>query len=173
MGRHDLSYHLFFTHRRMIQDLLREIVGEQWVSRIDFDSGERTVPPSEASLRRAFETWLHKVILPRIGTSDEEISATVTLEGFATMLAESIDRVEPSDPRERTTGGGSSGGRDRRRIGSSSPSRPCSTVFFGALPYSTGTYWGSQAKPGRRARRRSGCCHAAGLTRTSRRCCQY
>jgi Putative transposase, YhgA-like len=41
MGRHDLSYRLFFTHRRMIQDLLREIVGEQWVSRIDFDSGER------------------------------------------------------------------------------------------------------------------------------------
>src|SRR5918992_5357471 len=41
MGQHDLSYRLFFTHRRMIQDLLREIVGEQWVSRIDFDSGER------------------------------------------------------------------------------------------------------------------------------------
>ncbi|HVR97877.1 MAG TPA: Rpn family recombination-promoting nuclease/putative transposase [Thermoanaerobaculia bacterium] len=41
MGRHDLSYRLFFSHRRMIQDLLREIVGEQWVNRIDFDSGER------------------------------------------------------------------------------------------------------------------------------------
>lgn len=41
MGRHDLSYRLFFTHRRMIQDLLREIVGERWVERIDFDSGER------------------------------------------------------------------------------------------------------------------------------------
>jgi hypothetical protein len=25
----------------MIQDLLREIVGEQWVERIDFSSGER------------------------------------------------------------------------------------------------------------------------------------
>jgi predicted transposase/invertase (TIGR01784 family) len=249
MGRHDLSYRLFFSHRRMIQDLLREIVGEQWVSRIDFDSGERvsasfvshkhqnresdviwkfrrndgkepvyiyilmefqsrpdpsmpvrlmsyeslfyqslladlptaawdklppvipivvyngrepwnvatdlasligdldpsaeiyrpqlryrlvdeatysrkdletlnnpvaelfcieksrdweevhssvhrlrrTVPPTEASLRRAFETWLHKVILPRFGFSDEEISATLTLEGLETMLAESID----------------------------------------------------------------------------------
>ena len=41
MGQHDLSYRLFFTHRRMIQDLLREIVGERWVERIDFDSGER------------------------------------------------------------------------------------------------------------------------------------
>jgi hypothetical protein len=41
MGRHDLSYRLFFAHRRMIQDLLREIVGEQWVSHINFDSGER------------------------------------------------------------------------------------------------------------------------------------
>jgi predicted transposase/invertase (TIGR01784 family) len=41
VGQHDLSYRLFFAHRRMIQDLLREIVGEQWVERIDFDSGER------------------------------------------------------------------------------------------------------------------------------------
>ena len=41
MGQHDLSYRQFFTHRRMIQDLLREIVGEQWVDRIDFASGER------------------------------------------------------------------------------------------------------------------------------------
>ncbi|MFL6234519.1 MAG: Rpn family recombination-promoting nuclease/putative transposase, partial [Thermoanaerobaculia bacterium] len=41
MGQHDLSYRLFFAHRRMIQDLLREIVGEQWVERIDFASGEK------------------------------------------------------------------------------------------------------------------------------------
>ncbi|HVR98993.1 MAG TPA: Rpn family recombination-promoting nuclease/putative transposase, partial [Thermoanaerobaculia bacterium] len=41
MGRHDLSYRQFFTHRRMVQDLLREIVGEQWVERIDFASGEQ------------------------------------------------------------------------------------------------------------------------------------
>ena len=40
MGRHDLSYRLFFSHRRMIQDLLREIVGERWVELIDFKSGE-------------------------------------------------------------------------------------------------------------------------------------
>jgi predicted transposase/invertase (TIGR01784 family) len=41
VGQHDLSYRLFFAHRRMIRDLLREIVGEQWVERIDLDSGER------------------------------------------------------------------------------------------------------------------------------------
>ena len=40
MGQHDLSYRDFFSHLRMIRDLLREIVGEQWVERIDFDSGE-------------------------------------------------------------------------------------------------------------------------------------
>jgi hypothetical protein len=41
VGQHDFSYRLFFAHRRMIQDLLREIVGEQWVERIDLGSGER------------------------------------------------------------------------------------------------------------------------------------
>jgi predicted transposase/invertase (TIGR01784 family) len=41
VGRHDLSYRLFFTHQRMIRDLLCEIVGERWVEHIDLDSGER------------------------------------------------------------------------------------------------------------------------------------
>ena len=41
MGQHDLSYRLFFAHRRMIQDLLRDIVGERWVDLIDLDSGEQ------------------------------------------------------------------------------------------------------------------------------------
>jgi hypothetical protein len=41
VGQHDLNYRRFFNHRRMIQDLLREIVGEGWVERIDFESGER------------------------------------------------------------------------------------------------------------------------------------
>jgi len=40
MGQHDLSYRDFFSHLRMIRDLLQEIVGEEWVERIDFDSGE-------------------------------------------------------------------------------------------------------------------------------------
>jgi predicted transposase YdaD len=250
MGQHDLSYRLFFAHRRMIQDLLRDIVGERWVDLIDLDSGERvnasfvsprhenresdiiwkfrrkdgeepvyiyilmefqsrpdpsmpvrlmgyvslfyqslmanqpaagwrklplvipvvvynglepwnvatdlgslmgdldpsaeiyrpqlryrlvdeasysreelaalsspvadlfwlersrdwsdvrtsihrlrmSIPPTEDSLKRAFETWLQKVVLPRLGLPEEGISATPTLEEFETMLAESIDR---------------------------------------------------------------------------------
>jgi len=250
VGKHDLSYRLFFAHRRMIQDLLREIVGEQWVERIDFASGEKvdasfvstkyesresdiiwkfrrqdggepvyiyillefqsrpdpsmpvrfmgyeslfyqslmagqpavanrklppvipvlvyngsepwhvptdlgsligdldpsaeiyrpqlryrlvdetaysredlaalnspvadlfrieksgnwlevrasvhrlrqSLPPGEASLRQAFETWLQKVILPRLKVPLEEVSAALTLEEMETMLAESIDR---------------------------------------------------------------------------------
>jgi predicted transposase/invertase (TIGR01784 family) len=250
VGRQDLSYRLFFAHRRMIRDLLREIVGEGWVERIDLDSGERveasfvspkhesresdviwkfrrrdggepvyvyillefqsrpdpampirfmgyeslfyqsliasqpaaanrklppvipvllyngvepwnvatdlgsligdldpsaeiyrpqlryrlvdeaaypraelaalgspvadlfrieksrdwlevresvhrlrqSIPSGETSLRKAFETWLQKVILPRFGVSLEEVSDTLTLEEMETMLAESIDR---------------------------------------------------------------------------------
>ncbi len=250
MGQHDLSYRLFFAHRRMIQDLLSEIVGERWVERIDLGSGKRVaasfvspkhenresdviwkfrrldggepvyvyillefqsrpdlsmpvrlmgyeslfyqsllasqpaagwrklplviplvvyngpepwnvatdlgsmigdldpsaeiyrpqlryrlvdeaaypreelaalnspvadlfsieksrdwrevresvhrlrqhVPPAEGALRQAFETWLQKVILPRLGLSQEEVSATGTLEEVETMLADSIDR---------------------------------------------------------------------------------
>jgi predicted transposase/invertase (TIGR01784 family) len=44
MGRHDRSYKAFFAHRRMIQDLLRDIVGERWVDLIDLDSGEQVSP---------------------------------------------------------------------------------------------------------------------------------
>ncbi len=40
MGQHDLSYRLFFTHHRMIQDLLLKIVAEPWVEHIDFDTAE-------------------------------------------------------------------------------------------------------------------------------------
>lgn len=41
LGRHDLSYRLFFSHHRMVRDLLREILGESWVERLDLASGER------------------------------------------------------------------------------------------------------------------------------------
>ncbi len=41
LGQHDLSYRLFFSHLRMVRDLLREIVGEAWVDLIDFDSAEK------------------------------------------------------------------------------------------------------------------------------------
>lgn len=51
------------------------------------------VPPTEDSLRRAFEAWLGKVILPRLGVPEEEAAPTApTLDEFDTMLAERIDR---------------------------------------------------------------------------------
>lgn len=52
----------------------------------------QSVPPSEAPLRQAFETWLRKLILPRLGLSQEEAAAASTLEEIETMLADSIDR---------------------------------------------------------------------------------
>jgi hypothetical protein len=52
----------------------------------------QSVPPNEDSLRRDFEIWLQRVILPRFGMPWEEASAALTLEEFETMLAESIDR---------------------------------------------------------------------------------
>jgi hypothetical protein len=52
----------------------------------------QSIPPDEASLRQAFETWLRKLILPRLGLSQEEAAAVSTLEEIETMLAESIDR---------------------------------------------------------------------------------
>ncbi len=67
MGQHDLSYRLFFAHLR-------------------------NIPPGEASLRQAFETWLRKLILPRLGLSQEEAAAASTLEEIETMLTDSIDR---------------------------------------------------------------------------------
>jgi hypothetical protein len=53
MGQHDLSYRLFFTHRRMIQDLLLKIVAEPWAEHIDFDSAELRWPTSSISRRAA------------------------------------------------------------------------------------------------------------------------
>lgn len=41
MGQHDRSYRAFFAHLRMVQDLLRDIVGEDWVNLIELDSGEQ------------------------------------------------------------------------------------------------------------------------------------
>ena len=48
MGRYDSSYRLLFSHARMIRDLLREILGEAWVSRLDLTSAEM-VPSSFTS----------------------------------------------------------------------------------------------------------------------------
>jgi hypothetical protein len=50
LGQHDSSYRLFFSHARMVRDLLREILGEAWVDRIDLSTAER-VPASFTSRR--------------------------------------------------------------------------------------------------------------------------
>ncbi len=63
---------------------------------LDIESGiqrlKQSLPPTEAALRKTFEGWLQKVILPRFRWSEEEISAARTLEAVGTMLAEKIDR---------------------------------------------------------------------------------
>ncbi len=53
---------------------------------------QQTIPPGEDSLRRAFGTWLTKVILPRLGRPPEEISGIPALDKGAAMLLDSIDR---------------------------------------------------------------------------------
>ena len=41
MRDHDHSYKLLFSHPRMVEDLLRGFVHEEWVERIDFSTLER------------------------------------------------------------------------------------------------------------------------------------
>jgi prophage antirepressor-like protein len=63
-----------------------------WEVRSSVRRLRHSIPPDEGSLRRAFETWLQRVILPRFGLSQEEAATLLTLEELETMLAESIDR---------------------------------------------------------------------------------
>jgi hypothetical protein len=58
----------------------------QGVSRV-----RRHVSPEESSLRRAFETWLKFVTLPRLGVDPAVIPVSLTLEEYEPMLAERID----------------------------------------------------------------------------------
>jgi len=56
MGQHDLSYRLFFSHARMVCDLLREMIGETWVELIDFASAERVNASFVSEKRRNRES---------------------------------------------------------------------------------------------------------------------
>jgi len=56
LGQHDLSYRLFFSHVRMVCDLLREMVGEAWVELIDFASAERVNASFVSAKRRNRES---------------------------------------------------------------------------------------------------------------------
>jgi predicted transposase YdaD len=75
----------------------------------------RNVPSAEASLRRAFETWLKKVILPRFGLWPEE--ARLTLEDLETMLAENIDRWNRQIREEGREEGRQAGREEGRQAG--------------------------------------------------------
>jgi predicted transposase YdaD len=76
-----------------VADLFRIEKSRDWLEvRASVHRLRQSIPPSEAALRRAFETWLQKVILPRFGLSLDEVAAELTLEEMETMLAESIDR---------------------------------------------------------------------------------
>jgi hypothetical protein len=50
MGPHDGRYKLFFSHRRMMKDLVRGFLGERWVRRLDLGTLER-VPADFVSRR--------------------------------------------------------------------------------------------------------------------------
>ena len=41
MGKHDASYRLLFSHPRMVEDLVRGFLGEDWLARLDFSTLER------------------------------------------------------------------------------------------------------------------------------------
>ncbi|MEA2600398.1 MAG: hypothetical protein QOF89_1390 [Acidobacteriota bacterium] len=56
LGQHDLSYRLFFSHARMVCDLLREMIGEAWVELIDFASAERVNASFVSQTRRNRES---------------------------------------------------------------------------------------------------------------------
>jgi molybdopterin converting factor small subunit len=76
-----------------VADLFRIEKSDEWSEvRESVRRLRQSLPPAEADLRRAFETWLKKVVMPRLGLSQEEVSAAATLEEVDTMLAEKIDR---------------------------------------------------------------------------------
>jgi prophage antirepressor-like protein len=63
-----------------------------WEVEASFRRLQQTIPPGEDSLRRAFGTWLTKVILPRLGRPPREASDIPVLEEGTAMLLDSIDR---------------------------------------------------------------------------------
>lgn len=75
-----------------VASLFRIEKSQSWEDVLDGVSRLRQhLRPDEDSLREAFEVWLRRVVLPRLGKSPKEIPANLTLEEFETMLAENID----------------------------------------------------------------------------------
>jgi hypothetical protein len=74
-----------------VAELFRiEMSRDGWEIRASVQRLWQRIPPDEAALREAFETWLVKVVLPRL--SGEQGFGALTLEEIDTMLLENIDR---------------------------------------------------------------------------------
>jgi hypothetical protein len=108
VGQHDISYRLFFAHRRMIQDLLREIVGERWVERIDLASGERVdasfVSPKHEN-RESDVIWKFRrqdggepvyVYILLEFQSRPDLSMPVRLMGYESLFYQSLMAGQPA-----------------------------------------------------------------------------
>jgi hypothetical protein len=73
-----------------VAELFRiETSRDGWEVRSSVHRLRERIPPEEATLRQAFETWLVKVVLPRL--SGERAFGTLTLEEIDTVLLENID----------------------------------------------------------------------------------
>jgi len=57
--KHDSAYRLLFSHRRMVKDLLRGYVDEDWVAQADFDTLERD---SEQRLSEGLECRVNDMV---------------------------------------------------------------------------------------------------------------
>ena len=56
MADHDHSYKHLFSHRRMVEDLLRGFVREEWVNHLDFSTLERAVVATSAMISASGKT---------------------------------------------------------------------------------------------------------------------
>jgi predicted transposase/invertase (TIGR01784 family) len=108
MGRHDLSYRLFFSHRLMVQALLREIVDEHWVDLLDLDSGVQvsgTFVSSRHENRESDVIWRFRredrrepryVYLLLEFQSRPDPSMPVRLMGYESLFYQSLMKGKPA-----------------------------------------------------------------------------
>lgn len=118
-----------------VADLFRIEKSRDWMEvRASVHRLRQSLPPDESSLRRAFETWLQKVILPRFGLTQEEAAANLTLEELETMLADSIDRWNRQIREEGRQEGKQEGRREGRQEGEARVVLRLLRLKFGAVP---------------------------------------
>ncbi|MGA7978728.1 MAG: Rpn family recombination-promoting nuclease/putative transposase, partial [Chromatiaceae bacterium] len=86
MAQHDPSYKLLFSHTRMVEDLIRGFVHEDWVAELDFTTLERVSEKSvSVDLRtreddmiwrlRWGERWLYVYLLLEFQSSVDRFMA--------------------------------------------------------------------------------------------------